>query len=106
MTVRSIRSSSTTKLPGKHRIRVITACFSTALPGYRTDKCLHGRQDILNDYIDTLRGRMHAIRLIEAGVRSDALQEKRVQPHPQRLATHRQRRVGTPSPLPAVNRPA
>ena len=78
VTLRSIRGSSTAKLPGKPGFKVIAACFSTALPGYRAEKCLRGRQNILHDHIDALRGRMHSIRLVEPGIRRNAIQEKRI----------------------------
>ena len=78
VTLRSIRGSSTAKLPGKLGFKVIAACFSTALPGYRAEKCLHNRQHILHDHIDTLRGRVHSVRLVQPGLRRDAIQEKRI----------------------------
>ena len=78
VTLRSIGGSSTAKLPGKLTLKVIVACFSTALPGYRAKKCLHGRQDVLYDHIDTLRGRVHSIRLVQLRIRRHALQEKRI----------------------------
>ena len=78
VTLRSIGDSSTIELTGKPGFKVIDACFSTALPGYRAKKCLHGRQDVLHDHIDALRGRMHSIRLVQPSIRRDTLQEKRI----------------------------
>src|SRR3979411_1107066 len=85
MTLRSVRRYQIGNLSVKRSVRVIAACFSTALPGYRAKKCLHGRQDILHDHVDALRRRMQAVRLIEPGVRGDALQEKRIQWHSERF---------------------
>ena len=83
MTLRSIRRQPAAKLPGKHRVRVIAARFSTALPANRTQKCLHGGQDIPDDDVDAFRRRMHAVRLIEPRVGRDAFQEKRIERHPE-----------------------
>src|ERR1700733_8033370 len=85
MNLRSIRRQQTAKLPGKHGVRVIAARFSTALPADRAQKCLHGGQDILDDDVDAFRRRMNAVRLIEPRVGRDALQEKRIERHPERF---------------------
>src|SRR5205823_2255422 len=71
------------KCPGKTPVRAIAARFSTALPGYRAKKCLHGGQDIFDDHIDALSRWMQAVRLVEPGGGGDALQEKRVQRPPE-----------------------
>src|SRR6266850_563238 len=92
-TLRSIRPLQIGNPPGKRRVRVIAARFSTALPGYRAKKCLHRGQDILDDDIDALRRGMQTVRLIEPGVGSDALQEKRIQWHPERFRKVRIDRV-------------
>src|SRR3984957_8296547 len=93
MNLRSIRRYQAAKLPGKHGVRVIAARFSTALPANRTQKCLHGGQDILDDDVDAFRRRMHAVRLIEPRVGRDAFQEKRIERHPERLGQIRIDRI-------------
>src|SRR5260370_17978165 len=80
---------------GKTHVRVSADHFSTALPGYRSKKCLHGGQDIFHDDIDTLSRRVQAVRLVEASFGGDALQKKRIECHSKGFCQLRVDRVET-----------
>src|ERR1700749_1588285 len=54
---------------------------SARTPRDRTQECLNRRQDIFDDDVNSLRGRVHAIGLIEFGIACYPREEKRIKRH-------------------------